>query len=143
MDDEIPPLLPPDEMASVTDQATLHHTWRALMGPLGFADRQLWVLFLSADGRPLGVTPVHDVPPRLDADEADLLMALLGEAGDDMSVAFLYARPGRGPRTADDLTWASGLVRACRAAGVPTWPVHLADDRQLSVVGPDDLEDAG
>jgi hypothetical protein len=142
--DEIPPLLPPDQMPPVTDQLTLHRTWRALMGELGFSHRQLWVLHLDPGGKPLGVVQIDDVPARLDAAHAELLVRALGEAaGADVGLAFLVARPGRAPRSADDLTWATGLARACHRAGARCWPVHLANDREITVVAPDDLADAG
>jgi hypothetical protein len=142
--DEIPPLLPPDQMPPVTDQLALHRTWRALMGELGFAGPQLWVLHLGGDGRPLGVVQIDDVPARLDAAHADLLVRALGRAaGDGVALAFLFARPGRAARTPEDLTWATGLARACRTAGVRSWPVHLANDREITVVAPEDLADAG
>jgi hypothetical protein len=142
-DDDVPELLPPDEMPPITDQMTLHRTWRALMGPLGFARRQLWVMHVGDDDRPLGVVQIDEVPAELDPEHAEMVVSMLREAAGDVTFAFLFARPGRSPRTAADLSWAVGLTRACRAAGVRAWPVHLANDRELTVVAPDDLADAG
>jgi hypothetical protein len=139
--DGIPPLLPPDQMPSITDQAALYRTWRALMGPLGFSRRQLWVLAIDGD-RPRGVTQVDEVPARLDDDMAVELLSLFAEVAPGASLAFLYARPGLGPRTADDLSWGAALSRATRTVPVRVWPVHLADDRAITVVAPDDLADA-
>ena len=51
----IPPLLSPDQMPPIRSQDDLHRHWRALMGPLGFSGRQLWLNVLGADRRP---TPV-------------------------------------------------------------------------------------
>jgi hypothetical protein len=143
MDEDIPPLLPPEQMPPIKDQATLHHTWRALMGELGFAGPQLWVFFVDDHGRPGDVVTIKDVPARLAAPDAEQLIPLLREVGEGRAVAFLYARPGRGGRTADDLTWARQLTRTCRKAGLRVWPVHLATDREITVVAPDDLDLAG
>jgi hypothetical protein len=143
MDEPIPDLLPPDEMPPITDQATLQRTWRALMGPLGFADRQLWVLFIDDAGGVRAVTPIHEVPRRLVDEEAERLCRMLGHLEDGLSFAFLYARPGPRGRTGDDMSWARGLDRAGRRLGTRAWPVHLANDRELTVVAPDDLADAG
>jgi hypothetical protein len=143
--EDIPELLPPDEMPPITDQLTLHRTWRALMGPLGFARRQLWVMHVGADDRPLGVVQVDDVPAHLDPEHAELVVRTMAEAtgaGEEVSFAFLLARPGRASRTTADLSWARGLTRACRAVGLRAWPVHLANDREIAVVAPDDLADA-
>lgn len=141
-DDQIPPLLPPDQMPPITDQAALHRTWRALMGPLGFSRPQLWVLTVEGD-RPGGLTRIDDAPAALDDATAVEMLSVLAEVAPGASLAFLYARPGTGPRTADDLTWGAALGRAAAQVGVDVWPVHLADDRSLLVLAPDDLLDAG
>jgi hypothetical protein len=63
MDDDIPPLLPPEDMPPVNSQADLHRFWRALMGPLGFGRRTLWLVFVATDGtvEPM-VAPIDDIP---------------------------------------------------------------------------------
>ncbi|HEY1117108.1 MAG TPA: hypothetical protein VGE43_05355, partial [Acidimicrobiales bacterium] len=58
---DFPPLLPPEQMPDIVDQVTLDHTWRALMGGLGFAEPQLWALFIDCH-RPLHVAKVEGVP---------------------------------------------------------------------------------
>jgi hypothetical protein len=132
-DHEIPPLLPPDQMPPVVDQASLEHTWRALMGELGFAGPQLWMLFLR-DGRCVNIGKIEDVPTDPSPEETQAVFHLLAHLSEDPTFcAFLYARPGRRGLTAGDLAWARGLSR----------PVHVANDFELRVVAPDDLARAG
>ncbi|TIC85906.1 hypothetical protein E8D34_12455 [Nocardioides sp. GY 10113] len=128
-----PPLLPPDQMPPIVDQRSLERTWRALMGPLGFAGPQLWVMIL-AEGRPLGLTKVEAAPLRPEPGEVAGLLDLLRDVvAADEELAFLFARPGR-TRSGDDVAWARLL------AGSPGgWPVHVANDRELWVITPDDL----
>lgn len=133
-DDDIPPLLPPDQMPPISDQAALHHLWRALMGRLGFAQPQLWTLFLDGD-RPLHLAEVVGVPLEPVPDDIDNLRVLTRHALEhDLACAFLYARPGPMTRTPGDLAWARGL-----ATLDGRWPVHLANDVEVRVVSPDDL----
>jgi len=137
MTHEIPEMVPVDQMPPITDQRSLEHTWRMLMGKLGFADPQLWMLFLDAAGRIELIAPVHESPLEWEDDmRAGLLQVLESVAPD--SVAFLFARPGGRLRTPADLTWARALAEISRRLGYP-WPVHLANDFELTVVAPDDL----
>jgi hypothetical protein len=136
--DEIPPLLPPDRMPPLTDQAALEHTWRALMGRLGFALPQLWLLFVDGD-RPRHLLEVEDVPLHPTPADRAGLAAMLGHVLDDRrSCAFLYARPGGPGRTPGDLAWARTLSSISGS-----WPVHLANDVELRVAAPDDLAATG
>ncbi|HWJ66755.1 MAG TPA: hypothetical protein VNT31_08765 [Nocardioides sp.] len=138
--DDIPQLRRPEDMPPVTDQASLAHAWRALMGELGFASPQLWLLFLDGD-RLRNLLKVEDVP--LDPTDRELagVRSLLEPVADrPRSCAFLYARPGGPGRTPGDLAWARGLTGVFGAAG---WPVHLANDVELRVAAPDDLAQAG
>lgn len=134
----IPPLLPPDQMPPITDQASLEHTWRALMGELGFSKPQLWLFFIAGD-RPGPVLNVEDVPLHPSQEEIDGLERLLADVvADDRTCAFLYARPGGSGRTPGDLAWA----RALAAVPGATWPVHLANNVELRVAAPDDLAES-
>lgn len=135
---DVPPLLPPHLMPPVTDQASLDQTWRALMGELGFATPQLWLLFIDGD-RPLHVLEIKDVPLHPEPAEVDSISELLALVGGAPSCAFLFARPGSSVRTAGDLAWARGLADVIDNR----WPVHLANDVELRVAAPDDLAAAG
>lgn len=131
---DIPPLRPPHLMPPLSDQRALEGTWRALMGELGFASPQLWLLFVDGD-QPRHVVKVEDVPMRPTADDLQGVRGLVDHVlSEARSCAILYARPGPTPRTAGDLAWARGLT------GVGgSWPVHLANDVELRVAAPDDL----
>ncbi|GAA3532226.1 hypothetical protein [Nocardioides daeguensis] len=135
MDDhDIEPLRPPGQLPPLVDQAALERTWCSLMGALGFATPQLWVLLVDGD-QPLHVIEVTDLPTEPVDRDVDSIGLLVRQAHQhDLRCAFLYARPGGAPRTPGDLGWARGLV------GLDArWPVHLANDAELRVVAPDDL----
>src|SRR5690554_106578 len=73
--------------AEVRSDADLLAVWRALLEPLGFARRTLWVIFLDPRGRPApAIIPIDDVPQWPDgaalsslATVADLVCSDLGE----------------------------------------------------------------
>ncbi|TWG91024.1 hypothetical protein L615_008500000180 [Nocardioides sp. J9] len=137
-DQQIPPRLSPDEMPPFTDQSSVEHAWRSLMGELGFATPQLWLLFVDGD-RPRHVLNVEDVPLHPGASECATLGRLVEQlVGGDRTCAFLYARPGGPGRTPGDLAWARALSATC-----DRWPVHLANDVELRVAAPDDLAATG
>jgi len=136
--DDIPRAAAP--LPPVTDAATLHRTWRRLMGRLGFRERALWMLLIAGDGRPVHGVQLGEAPRVFEHDIADNLMSVVRELSHDgISVAFLYSRPGPGPCSADDMTWVTGLSHHLRRCGLPLWPVHLANDTDLTTVAPDEL----
>lgn len=144
MDDDIPPLLPVQEMPPVRTQHHLYLHWRALMGPLGFSERLLWVSLLDDGGFQTPVlTQIADLP----VDPDDELLTRLMEMFSDIlhayaeggSVAMLLSRPGRASMTESDRAWARGLMSAADRTGVPMRPVHLANDEELRVFADDDL----
>ncbi len=136
--DDIPPRLSPDEMPPFTNQASVEHCWRSLMGRLGFSSPQLWLLFVDGD-RPMHLLQVEGVPLAPSSAETASVAQLLDHLLDDRrGCAFLYARPGGPGRTRGDLAWARALASICAR-----WPVHLANDVELRVAAPDDLAAAG
>ena len=144
MDEErIPPLLPVDEMPPIRTQEELHRHWRALMGPLGFAHRQLWLAVIDADRRPTPVVlQIDELPEQPEPAALDSLMGLIEhllDAEPGCSVALLLARPGPAFVTAADRSWATGLTRAARRGRVPLEPLHLATAEAVRVFAPDDL----
>jgi hypothetical protein len=144
MDDAIPPLTGPADTAPVRTQDDLQRLRRALMGPLGFGGRSLWLLVLDADNRPTPlIMQVEDLPPRPEIAQLDALVRMCRQILDGPlgggSVVLLLSRPGRCGLTADDAAWARGLHGAVRRAELPMWPIHRANDDELSVCTPDDL----
>lgn len=129
------PPLPP-----LHTQLDLEHAWSLLMGDLGFAAPQVWVMLIDAS-RPVHLMKLEQVPLRPCDDDrerlgemaADLLAQMPG-----VELAFLYARPGGAMRTPADLGWARALADVS-----PEWAVHLANDVELRVASPDDLGATG
>jgi hypothetical protein len=139
--DDHAPLLSPDQMPAVLTPDDLHRTWRALIGELGFRDRQLWLLFLDPDGRPLGpLMTIDDLPDGpYDLAVDDLVMVcreILDGPGGGGSVAMLIARPGTDPWHIGDRAWARYLTAVTHRVGGRMWPVHGAHDRALETLGP-------
>ncbi len=137
---DIPELLPPDQMPSIVDQASLEDVWRRLVGRPGFDEPQLWILLINRVGGIELIVPVHDAPLAWDGETGSGLRQVLGSFA-SYSFAFLFARPGGRLRTPDDLTWGRALASIGRELGSP-WPVHLANDFEITVVAPDDLAEA-
>ena len=141
--DEIPALTNPENMPPVRTQADLHRLWRALMGPLGFGGRTLWLLLLEEDGQPTKhLVQIEDLPRSPDASERDNFAHFVGDLYRELGpcqLAFLLSRPGRDGLTDGDRGWASLLDGILRREGLPCWPMHRANDRELVVVAPDDL----
>ncbi|HZJ07769.1 MAG TPA: hypothetical protein VFD59_20255 [Nocardioidaceae bacterium] len=145
MTSDIPPLLPPGDMPAIHTQADLDRHWRALMGPLGFSQPLLWMMFISPDGRCDGpLTQIEEIPLQPDEFLLTNLLGICAQIIDESltsgtRVAFLRSRPGSGTVNAEDIAWARGVTEAARAAGVPCEPFHLATDERVTVVAYDDL----
>lgn len=145
--DKIPPLKPPEQMPPIHSQHDLQQHWRALMGPLGFSERLLWLGFIDTDRR---MTPmlsqISDIPAypdsKLLAGLLDIATRILRDPLGGGSVAIMVSRPGRAAMTDSDLAWARALTEAARVAELPFEPVHLANDEILTVFSPDDLAPA-
>ena len=136
MTDHIESLVPADLLPPVRTQADLHLLWRRLMGELGFAAPQIWVLLLR-DGRlirpiKLEQMPAHPTPDAA-ANIGRLVEMVQGLDAGALDCAFLFARPGGPTRTPSDLAWARLL------APHSPWPIHLANDHDLTVVAGDDV----
>lgn len=135
MTDHIETPAPADGVPPVRTSSDLERLWRDLMGELGFASPQIWTVLLR-EGHLMQPVKLDELPltPSDDAAEriglfVDMLCGLAG----GIECAFLYARPGSAARTPGDLAWAQLL------APHSPWPVHLANDRELTVVAGDDL----
>lgn len=138
------PYIPPpiesatDPIHSVSDMG---QRWRALMGPLGFGERLLWVGFVGPDRcmvKALSQLRLGPRPKR--AQVAGMMVALpdlLKEFKPGTTVALLLSRPGKGPISDADREWAALLTELAEAHGVPIEPVFRANDESLvQVEGP-------
>jgi hypothetical protein len=145
MDDEIPPLLPPDQMPPIHSPHDMHRHWRALMGELGFSQRLLWFGFVTAEGwMAPQLHQVEDLPPEPIVPFAANLIAICRRVLDEVfdpagSVAFLLSRPGSAQMTTSDRTWARALATAAAHGEVRLQPIHLATDQAVRVFAADDL----
>lgn len=140
---DIPPLARPEDMPPIRAQTDVWRHWRALMGPLGFSERLLWLAFFAADGSVTPALPqITELPELPDAPLIGSLMEIRQRLCDDLdggSVARLLSRPGRPGITAAERTWSQQLSDAATSAGVRMWPVHVANDHELVTVTPNDL----
>ena len=141
---DIPPLMPADQMPPIHNERDLHERWRALMGELGFSGRTLWVAFVLPDAMMFPqIVQVVDTPTY--PLEADLegLMNLCSHASetldDDLKVAILLSRPGSAEVTDSDRAWANGIAACAARHAIRAYPMHLATDQAVRVLAPDDL----
>jgi hypothetical protein len=147
MDDDIPPLLPIHQVPPLRTQADLHRQWRAMMGPLGFSRRRLWLLFLSRDDHPTELLmQIDDVPETPQPGQTDSLLQLCQEVRGEHDlgrVAVLLSRPGERALRASDRRWGRALLDSARRLDVPLAPVHLANDEAVVPLAGDDLVATG
>jgi len=145
MNDEIPRLLPPEQMPPVRSQYDLCLRWRAMMGPLGFSERLLWLSFLTAE-RTMSphLIQIADIPVDPEPEMLDSLTWICNQTCRDPglaggSLAVLLSRPGTAAITDSDRVWARGLTLAAQRGRLRMEPVHLATDERVCVFAPDDL----
>ena len=141
----IPTLGRPHEMPAISNSNDLCLRWRALMGPLCFGRPRLWLGFLEPDGKMNAqLTQIEDIPGWADSTMCGSLLELcghiVGRNGAGGSVAILLTRPGRNPMDDADRSWARSLTSAAEQHGISMWPVHFANDVELRVFAPDDLQ---
>jgi len=114
--------------------ADLEQRWRALMGPLGFSERLIWMAVIGPDNRfTKALTQVEiDCPPNEDV--ANNLVWAMGEAlGDasDLRLAALLTRPGSGGISDTDRAWTRLLTDAAVRHRLRFEPVFRAHDEML------------
>lgn len=119
----------------------LGQRWRALMGPLGFAERLLWFGFIGPDRRFLKMLDHITVGPRprtrLIKNVMSALHSLLSyDIPNGSSVALLLTRPGRGPVSSADRVWSKQLTEIAARFDVPLEPIFRANDEVLQQVDP-------
>jgi hypothetical protein len=132
-----PSPVPPTETATdpVCSASDLRERWRALMGPLGFGERLLWVGFLGPDRRLAKMLSQVPIGPRPRALILKSVMSALRTLLDDMAsgttVALLLTGPGHGPVSPADRLWAKLLTEKAEECAVPLEPIFRANDESL------------
>jgi hypothetical protein len=115
--------------------ADLRERWRALMGPLGFGERLLWIGFVGPDRRmhkALTQMPIGRLADRSLVDELlSALAAVVHESAPGSTLAVLLTRPGSDGISAEDRHWSDALTQAARTAGAPLEPLFRANDKDL------------
>ena len=118
--------------------ADMGQRWRAVMGPVGFSERLLWIGFVKLDRRmvkALSQVPLGPRPRRpIVASTMTALLKVLDGLKDGTSVALLLTRPGRGPISDADRQWSTLLTEVAKELGVPIEPVFRANDESLVLV---------
>lgn len=137
------PYLPPGiETATdpVHSAADLGDRWRAIMGPLGFGERLLWVGFVGADRRMIKMLSQVPLGPRPKRGVVETVLRSLRDVSrglaPDTTVALLLTRPGRGPISIADRRWSALLTEVAADIGVPLEPIFRAHDESLVQVEP-------
>ncbi|MFY9336984.1 MAG: hypothetical protein WAO90_13440 [Mycobacterium sp.] len=135
------PAIPPIDTATdpVDTPDDMGDRWRALMGPLGFGQRLLWVGFVGADRRMhkiLSQVPLGRSPHRALVDNLMLGLSVLLETdfAPGTSVALLLTRPGADPVSVEDRRWATVLAQAAQRCAVPLEPMFRANDTALEAL---------
>jgi hypothetical protein len=138
---EILPIPPIDTATDpVHSPADLRQRWRALMGPLGFGERLLWVGFVGRDRRLYKTMTQIPMPPRPRRDYVDDVLVrlrwILYEFETGTTPALLLTRPGTGPVSSLDRQWVDLLTEVAAERGVALEPIFRANDEELVQVTP-------
>ena len=141
---EIPPSEPADSLPQIHNDRDLYECWRIMLGELGFTERTLWVAFILPDGTVIPhVVQVAEAPQFPSVEDITALYAMctreLAYFGSEASIALLLTRPGADVVTDSDRAWGVSMANASRTTGIRTHPLHLASDKALRVLAPDDL----
>jgi hypothetical protein len=132
--------IPPIETACdpVYSADDLRERWRALMGPLGFEQRQLWFGLIGPDRcftKKLSRVPIGMRPRgRILWNLMSSLRTLLDDLEPKTTVALLLSGPGRGPISSIDLTWSKSLTEMAERFAVPLEPIFRANDESVEQV---------
>ncbi|MCV6966983.1 hypothetical protein H7J50_24740 [Mycobacterium intermedium] len=134
--------IPPMETATdpVHSASDLRERWRALMGPLGFGERLLWIGFLGPDRRLIKTLTQVPIGPSPRALVSRGVMSGLQSRLDDLpaesTVALLLTGPGRGGISPSDRQWAKALTDAAAQYDVPLLPIFRANDEAVIQIEP-------
>jgi hypothetical protein len=135
--------IPPIETATdpVHSATDLRQRWRALMGPLGFGERLLWIGFVGRDRRLYKTMTQIPMPPRPRRDYVDDVLVrlhwILYEFEPGTNGALLLTRPGGGGISQLDQQWAALLTEAAAERDVQLEPIFRANDESLVQVEPE------
>jgi len=134
----------PDEPGPVHTDDELLERWKLIMGPWGFDQRSLWLIWFDRAGLQLPmVTPIDDLPAAPPPDLARRVPEFVRELFDQLGAAWMsmaWARPGPGLISPDDRAWAQALDVATMAAhGVTSRPLFLATESRVRPLVLDDL----
>jgi hypothetical protein len=134
--------IPPIDTANdpVYSASDLRQRWRALMGPLGFGEKLLWISFLGPDRRLMKTMSQVPIGPLAKSRILKSLMSALHTVLNDMpsesTVALLLTGPGRGAISPTDRQWARSLTEAAAQFDVPLLPIFRANDESILQVEP-------
>ena len=137
-----PYTFPPIETATdpVHSPSDMRQRWRALMGPLGFGEKLLWVGFVGPDRRMVKAISQIPLGPRPKPGMVDSAMSairdVLADFREGTTIALLITRPGRGGISAADRQWSELLVEAAARFGVTLEPIFRANDDALVQLAP-------
>jgi hypothetical protein len=132
--------IPPIETATdpVHSPADMRQRWRALMGPLGFGEKLLWVGFVGPDRRKVKAISQVPLGPRPKPRLVDSVMSGIADALADFkegtTIALLLTRPGRGGISQADRQWSELLAETAERFGVSLEAIFRANDEALVLV---------
>jgi hypothetical protein len=141
--------IPPLESAAdpLHSPADLRQRWRALMGPLGFGRRLLWVGFLACDRRLYTTMTQIPMPPFPRRDYVDDVLVrlhwILYEFETGTTPALLITRPGVGGVSDLDRQWAALLTEVAAERDLRLEAIFRANDESLVQVETPVREDSG
>jgi hypothetical protein len=141
MTEELLPLPPIDSATEpIHSPADLRQRWRAIMGPLGFGERSLWIGFVGVDRRmvkALSQVPLGPRPRRRPVESVlSSLHQVLESFVDGTTIALLLTRPGRGAISDADRHWATLLTEIAAEVDLPIEPIFRANDEAIVLVEP-------
>ncbi len=140
-----PSAAPPMETATdpICSPADLGQRWLALIGPLGFGETLLRIVFVGPDRCFMKTLVDMEIPHRPSPRVADGLLGTLRQVLDGRepghTVAFLFTNPGDGPVNSRDRRWATLITRAAARFDVPIEAIYRAHDQAVELVEPEAL----
>lgn len=140
--EQIPPLVAPDQLGPIVTQTDLYNAWCTLLAGVDFDKRTLWLTFIDAENQmaPL-LVPIDDIPEHPDSGLLDNLGHICDQVvGPTGSSAMLLSRPGYSRPSASDRIWFDALNRMATRASLRIRPIHLATNHGIRVLSVDDAQ---